>query len=413
MKAIVSKIISGGQTGADRAALDAAKLLKITTYGYCPKGYKTETGYDKSLKQFGLKQTLNKDSAARTALNIKHSDGTVIFGKIFCGKRIISPGTLLTLNRIKEYHKPYLINPTKRQFVNWVKKYNIKVLNVAGNRQSENPFIYKTVYDFLLYSFEDDALNKFRNTLSKIRTDSTSGSKALLNELINAVIKYLKNSEDNRISTISNILKETAPFTVGKISEMIVLYKFIEDFKRIIKSNPTTDALKYCLDKKSNYTVLSKKLNLAAINSINFKNKTVLLISNSSSITSLFKELSKRRISLNVIQCKSYPSEEGLFQSAVLKSYGYKVKLINDNDMKDYLLKTDFVLFGCDAYNKKYFSNKTGSFIITKTFYSANKPVYVLADKEKFSINFHKKQNTSGMFDIVPLSYVTKIIISE
>ena len=67
-------------------------------------------------------------------------------------------------------------------------------------------------------------------------------------------------------------------------------------------------------------------------------------------------------------------------------------------------------LLGCDAYNTMYFSNKSGSLEIAKTFYKNNKPVYVLSEKAKYSAVFYKRSNLSGMFDAVPLSYVTKLI---
>ena len=413
MKTVVSKIISGGQTGADRAALDAAKLLCIRTGGYCPRGYKTETGYDKTLKHFKLKQTKTDIPAERTILNVKYSDGSVIFGSIFKKGEVLSPGTLLTLNKVNEFHKPYLLNPTKRELLKWIEKNKIKTLNVAGNKLSENPYIYKKVHEFILCTFGDNQLVKFRDVIDILANDNTSGSKTMLNKLITAVLKYLEKAKDVPANVFANILKATEPFTKGKNSEMMILHKFVKDLRNEIKINSKKDVRKFLKDYKNNLITESSRLTVAAINNIDFKYKTVLLLSNSSSITSVFKELLKRRIPVNVIQCKSYPGGEGLIQSDVLKSYGLKVRLINDNEVKRYLPKTDFALFGCDAYNKKYFLNKAGSFVVSKIFHSAKKPVYVLADRRKYSAGFHKRQNLSGMFDMIPLSYATKIILSE
>ncbi|MFA5011631.1 MAG: putative molybdenum carrier protein [Ignavibacteria bacterium] len=412
MRSSISRIISGGQTGSDRAALEAARLLNINTGGYCPKGYKTEDGYDKSLKQFGLKQTQTDNPTERTILNIKVSDGTVIFGKIYRRRKVISPGTLLTLNSVKEYHKPFLVNPTRKQFQDWLFKNRIKILNVAGNRLSENQKIYDSVFNFMMKSFIDTALIEFRKKMLIIRENNILGSKDMLNNIISASIKYLRNTHIEQQNAISVILKETESFTQGKNSEMMILYRFIKELKHEIKSNPKKDILNYLIARRKSLKDSSKKLTLSTMKEIQFENKTVLLISNSSSITSLFKELSKMEIRVNVLQCKSYPGCEGIVQAEVLKSYGFKVKLIHERDIKYYVQKADMALLGCDAYNKTYFSNKTGSLEIAKTFFKFNKPVYVLSEKAKYSSGFYKKHNLSGMFDTVPQAYVTKLIKS-
>ena len=412
MRSSISRIISGGQTGADRAALEAAKLLSISTGGYCPKGFKTEEGYDKSLKLFGLKQTITVNPAERTKLNIKASDGTVIFGKIYNRKKLISPGTLLTLNSAKEYSKPFLVNPTRKQFQNWLFENRIKILNVAGNRLSENPKIYQSVHNFIMKSFKDNALIEFRKKMLTIRENNISGSKDMLNDLISAAIKYLRNTRIEKQNAISVILKEAESFTKGKNSEMVILYKFVKDLKQEIKRDPAKDVLNYLIAKGKNLKDSYKGLILCAMKEIQFENKTVVLLSNSSSITSLFKELSRRRIIVKIYQCKSYPGGEGRVQAKVLKSYGFKVKLIHEKDIKYYVQKADMALLGCDAYNTMYFSNKSGSLEIAKTFYKNNKPVYVLSEKAKYSAVFYEKQSLSGMFDAVPLTYVTKLIKS-
>ena len=70
MNLFIKKVISGGQTGADRAGLEAAKKAGIETGGYCPKDYLTEKGPDKSLKGFGLIETETREYTERTELNL-------------------------------------------------------------------------------------------------------------------------------------------------------------------------------------------------------------------------------------------------------------------------------------------------------------------------------------------------------
>jgi len=147
---MLKKIISGGQTGADRAGLEAAYELKISTGGYCPKGYMTENGRDISLKRFKLKETENYKYEERTIRNVMESDGTAIFCKLDSGKRIIGDGTQLTFLIARSNNKPVIINPTKRKLLSWIKKNGIQVLNIAGNRESQNPGIFEKTKNFLI-----------------------------------------------------------------------------------------------------------------------------------------------------------------------------------------------------------------------------------------------------------------------
>jgi len=149
---IIKKIISGGQTGADRAGLDAAKELGIKTGGYCPKGFLTENGQDKSLRKFGLEESDTQDYNERTVKNVEASDGTVIFSIVSKTGSLLRGGSLLTLSTARNSNKPVIINPSPGQFRKWLIKNNIKILNISGNRESLNPGIYEKVKLFLIKS---------------------------------------------------------------------------------------------------------------------------------------------------------------------------------------------------------------------------------------------------------------------
>lgn len=140
----VTKIISGGQTGADRAGLEAARELGIPTGGYIVKGWRTERGAEPLLAEFGLVETDSTSYAYRTELNVRESDGTVIFG------RINSSGSQLTYRLCQAYHKPVVCNPTGSELQAWIERYDISVLNVAGNRESVNPGIGESVKELLI-----------------------------------------------------------------------------------------------------------------------------------------------------------------------------------------------------------------------------------------------------------------------
>lgn len=139
------KIISGGQTGIDRLALEVARQEGLPTGGNAPRYYMTDAGPDSSLKAFGLKETLSWEYPPRTKQNVFDSDGTILFGDME------SRGCQLTIKICKSMKKPYLINPrTHGPVVEFVKKNNIKVLNIAGNRMKNLSTIFYDEVKILL-----------------------------------------------------------------------------------------------------------------------------------------------------------------------------------------------------------------------------------------------------------------------
>jgi hypothetical protein len=147
MDKIFSKIISGGQTGVDRAALDVALELGIPCGGWCPQGRKAEDG-PISLK-YPLQETTSPNYPHRTEKNLREADGTLILTK-----GPVSGGTALTLQLVVEYKKPHLIidlydkiDPLAVR--EWGEKNQIEILNVAGPRESKVPGIYDRTVDFL------------------------------------------------------------------------------------------------------------------------------------------------------------------------------------------------------------------------------------------------------------------------
>jgi len=134
------KIISGGQTGVDRAALDAALRHGIESGGWCPTGRLDESG--RIPDRYPVKELENGGSTKRTLQNVKDSDGTII---IYPGK--LSGGTEQTLHFCVEQRRPHeLIDASKvstekaaQLIADFVCENNIEILNVAGPRQSEWP----------------------------------------------------------------------------------------------------------------------------------------------------------------------------------------------------------------------------------------------------------------------------------
>jgi len=150
----IEKIMSGGQTGADRAALEFAIKQGIPHHGWCPRGRKAEDGLIPS--RFKLKETPSAGYSQRTEWNARDSDGTVVFTvtdqleggskkTILCARRFGKPWLHLAAKRPGADHAGLL-----RRFV---ERNQIKVLNVAGPRGSEAPAISKFVTSTLRSAF--------------------------------------------------------------------------------------------------------------------------------------------------------------------------------------------------------------------------------------------------------------------
>jgi len=145
------KIISGGQTGVDRAALDFALTHGIHCGGYCPKGRKSEDGTIP--EKYPLTETQSDNYPERTELNVKTGDGTLI---LIAGDP--DRGTQLTIDLCKRYNKPCLVidlNDEKDRvdIKLWIEKNKIGTMNIAGNRESISPGIQEKAYRFLLMIF--------------------------------------------------------------------------------------------------------------------------------------------------------------------------------------------------------------------------------------------------------------------
>ena len=144
---ILKKIISGGQTGVDRAALDAALELGIPCGGWCPKSRRAEDGAIPD--HYPLQETASFDYRVRTEKNVDQSDGTLI---LTWGPPV--GGTALTIRLAKRRHKPYCIvdlsmdgDPAKVK--EWVQEQKVRILNVAGPREGEAPGIHSRALLFL------------------------------------------------------------------------------------------------------------------------------------------------------------------------------------------------------------------------------------------------------------------------
>ncbi len=152
MNASVRKIISGGQTGVDRAALDVAIYLGLEHGGWCPKGRIAEDGVIPKVYQ--LTEIESYEYSDRTERNVIDSDGTLI---LFCKE--MSGGTLFTNRMAVKHRRPCLAidlssSHHMHESQSWLSESGIGVLNVAGPRASSAPEIIPLAEAFLLRLLE-------------------------------------------------------------------------------------------------------------------------------------------------------------------------------------------------------------------------------------------------------------------
>ena len=157
---LIAKIISGGQTGADRAALDVAIELGVPHGGWIPKGRKTERGPLPA--KYQLTEMPTDSYPKRTEQNVVDSDGTLIISH---GE--LTGGSDYTRMMAAKHGKPWIHVDANKHSIEaaveiiraWINGNDIEVLNVAGPRANRDPKIYSTtkkvLRTVLLSSYEE------------------------------------------------------------------------------------------------------------------------------------------------------------------------------------------------------------------------------------------------------------------
>ena len=146
-KHVVEKIVSGGQTGVDRGALDIAHAMGIPCGGWCPKSRKAEDG--RIPPNYRLQETPSSDYSQRTEWNVRDSDGTLA---LTFGEPV--RGTALTIRQAKKQAKPCKVvdldeEPDAEEVEEWMRGNGISILNLAGPRGSQGPDVNRRAKEFL------------------------------------------------------------------------------------------------------------------------------------------------------------------------------------------------------------------------------------------------------------------------
>ncbi len=153
MRANYETVVSGGQTGVDRAAMDLALEMGLPCGGWCPEGRKAEDG--PLAPRYPLKETPSADYAQRTEWNVRDSDGTLVLTR---GQP--TEGTAFTIEVATRLGRPCLVldlaeQPNPSVVHDWANAQGIKILNVAGPRESKCPGIYAQAAAFLREVFRN------------------------------------------------------------------------------------------------------------------------------------------------------------------------------------------------------------------------------------------------------------------
>lgn len=242
---ILKKIISGGQTGADRAALDVAIKLNIKHGGWIPKGRKTEAG--PLPEKYHLIEMPTDDYRERTQKNIIESQGTVIISRAE-----LTGGSKLTQSYAKVIGRPYCsLNLTYTEeyeaseiLKSFILENGIEVLNVAGPRLSQQPWIYQDVKTVLEVTFFQLFLSSnYAGEISEIRpsNDLTQESPATVAEAVGLLCNDLSLKAKSYIANL-------------KPNQMFLIYFGFQEYikNRLSLNKDNRDLIEDCIAQKIN-----------------------------------------------------------------------------------------------------------------------------------------------------------------
>lgn len=148
---MLRQLVSGGQTGADIAALELALKRGLPHGGWCPRGRRSLAG--PIPETFQLRETPSRDYLQRTEWNVRDSEATVVLTLA----AEASGGSLKTIEFARKHHKPWLhlaqADPGLESFAarlqDFIAEHGISVLNVAGSRESKEPGIHAWTQEVL------------------------------------------------------------------------------------------------------------------------------------------------------------------------------------------------------------------------------------------------------------------------
>jgi hypothetical protein len=238
---MIKKIISGGQTGADRAALDTAIKLRIPHGGWVPRSRMAEDGPISD--KYQLQEMTTENYAARTEKNVQDSDGTLIIshgpltgGSDYTRKMAMKHGKnwLHTdLNKLPTFQAAMVIE-------DWISKNDIENLNVAGPRASQDPQIYGlvTVILELLYNLQivKNHMPQLPGNLSETEEFKSADQPKTVDEAVSFLTANLSLKDKSTIAKMTEDDLGNLNFSLGLYIRNRLLYprneKLLESCRR-------------------------------------------------------------------------------------------------------------------------------------------------------------------------------------
>jgi Circularly permutated YpsA SLOG family/Domain of unknown function (DUF6794) len=223
---MIKKIISGGQTGVDRAALDAAIKLSIEHGGWIPQGRLTESG--PLPPEYQLKETGSSSYAERTVKNVLDADGTLIIsrgpltgGSEYTREMAVKHQRLwlhIDLNNKAAFQAATVIN-------NWILDNRIEILNVAGPRASKDANIYHdtlTIIECTYYLGLIERVTPGAGVPGKPMPQSASRSASGPSTLAQAVQRLIAQMSLKDKATVANMLEDELPRLYIRLGDYIL-----------------------------------------------------------------------------------------------------------------------------------------------------------------------------------------------
>jgi hypothetical protein len=223
---MIHKIISGGQTGADQAALDAAIKLGIPHGGWIPKGRLTEKGPLST--KYNLTEMPSTSYASRTEQNVIDSDGTLIIshgelteGSDYTRKMALKhqrPWLHINLNKTPAFKAATLISA-------WVTENTIENLNVAGSRESKDDRIYQAVLKIIESIYYLELMQTSHSDLERLQNNAHRASDTQPQTVQEAIARLIAELPLKDKTTIAN-MGEAELTTLNSLLGRHILEKF-------------------------------------------------------------------------------------------------------------------------------------------------------------------------------------------
>jgi translation initiation factor 2B subunit (eIF-2B alpha/beta/delta family) len=221
---------------------------------------------------------------------------------------------------------------------------------------------------------------KANDPLSKVFFDNTSGSSAILSQLMAFIINQA-NDEDWEEKTI-----QTIEFGIRDLIHFEVVRHFLESLNMELQTfQSSKDLISWVKNYEKEWSSITDKWVEVLLGILKDEKLTISTHSQSESLKSVFHQLFKSHLQIKIFQTQSGPANEGELQANWLVNKGIEVILTTDSIAPSFVEKCDIVLMGCDGIYSDGFINKAGSLALCLAAKQFGKPVYILADTRKIS----------------------------